>query len=85
MNEEAKSLLYFVVAEDLMSKAFGVVFDDSDAESALLAIDSRDLEYICIKNRSDGEIHWMITREKLLKLYQNELFLSEELKDLKIS
>jgi CIC family chloride channel protein len=75
-DEEMSSVVDFLIAGDLMKKRFPVIGENENSDSALKMMETFDLEYLPVIN-SEKEFKGIVTKQKILRVYQNELFKAE--------
>lgn len=80
-NEEMSSVVDFLIAGDLMKKRFPVISEEENCDSALKMMETFDLEYLPVYDLNK-EFKGIVTKQKILRVYQNELFKTEKEMDL---
>jgi CIC family chloride channel protein len=80
-DEETASVVDFLIAGDLMKKRFPKINEEDNGDNAIKMMETFDLEYLPVYN-SEDEFKGIVTKQKILRLYQNELFLAEKNMDL---
>ena len=85
LDEETRNILYFLVAGDLMESKVRTISSDVNAEEAILIMEKYDLEFLPVTNKSTGKYIGIVSREIILKKYQNELFIQQSENDLALT
>jgi len=80
-DEETMAVMEFLIAGDLMKKRFTKISDLENADNALKMMETFDLEFLPVYNTDDKFIG-VVSKQKILRVYQNELFLAEKNLDL---
>jgi CIC family chloride channel protein len=80
-DEEMSSVVDFLIAGDLMKKRFPIISEDANSDDALKMMETFDLEYLPVYD-SENEFKGIITKQKILSIYQNELFKAEKERDM---
>ena len=76
-DEETTAVMEFLIAGDLMKKRFTKISDLENADNALKMMETFDLEFLPVYNTDDKFIG-VVSKQKILRVYQNELFLAEK-------
>jgi predicted transcriptional regulator len=82
LDEETRGILDFLVAGDLMTKNLTTVVNNKNSESALELMEKEDLDYLTVLDGETGKYLGIVSKETILKKYQNELFLQQSEHDL---
>ncbi len=82
LDEETRSILDFLVAGDLMTKELITVTNERNSEDALNLMEKEDLDYLPILDKVSGDYLGIVSKENILKKYQNELFIQQSEQDL---
>ncbi len=82
LDEETRGILDFLVAGDLMTKDFVSIAQDKTSEEALNLLESEDLDFLPVIDKKNGDYTGIVTKENILKRYQNELFIQQSEHDL---
>ena len=82
LDEETRGILDFLVAGDLMSAEMVTITDNKNSEEALNLLEKEDLDYIPITEKNTGKYLGIVSKETILKKYQNELFIQQSEHDL---
>lgn len=82
LDEETRSILNFLVAGDLMVKGIATVSADKNCEEALSIMEKEDKDYLPVLTDNNETYEGIISKENILKKYQNELFISQSQNDL---
>ncbi len=82
LDEETRGILDFLVAGDLMTKDFVSISEDKKSEEALKLLESEDLDYLPVIHKKSGDYAGIVSKENILKRYQNELFIQQSEHDL---
>jgi CIC family chloride channel protein len=77
LDEETRHILQFLVAGDLMTRSIPTIGSDKNCEEALSLMEKEDLEYIPVVNKLTNKYMGIVTKESILKKYQNELFIMQ--------
>ncbi len=80
-DEETMAVVEFLIAGDLMKKRFTKISDLENADNAIKMMETFDLEYLPVYD-SENEFKGIVSKQKILRVYQNELFLAEKNMDL---
>ncbi|MBK7867423.1 MAG: chloride channel protein [Ignavibacteriales bacterium] len=76
-DEEMSSVVDFLIAGDLMKKRFPVISEDENSDAALKMMETFDLEYLPVYDL-EKDFKGIVTKQKILRVYQNELFKTEK-------
>jgi len=82
LDDETRNILYFLVAGDLMVRNIKSVTNDKNSEDALSILEKTDLEFLPVLDKSSGKYLGIVSKENILKKYQNELFIQQSEHDL---
>ncbi len=82
LDEETRNILDFLVAGDLMTKEVVPVYAEKNGEETLNLMEKEDLDYLPVINKNSGKFLGIISKESILKRYQNELFIQQSEHDL---
>lgn len=85
LHEETKSILPFLVAGDLVVKGYPDLNIDDNGEHALKIMEINDIEFLPVFDL-DGARRFkgIVTKQKILNTYQNELLITETQSDLSL-
>jgi CIC family chloride channel protein len=85
LDEEARSILPFLVAEDLLVPDVPEAPPGSNAEDALTQMEERDVEFLSVF-AGDGSRRFLgvVAKQRALNVYQSELLLEENQSDLSL-
>ncbi len=84
LDEETRGILDFLVAGDLMTKELISVANDKNSEEALNLMEKEDLDFLPVVEKVSGDYLGIVSKENILKKYQNELFIQQSEQDLAI-
>lgn len=82
LDEETRNILYFLVAGDLMVRNLQTITSDKNSEEALKILEKIDLEFLPVLDKSTGKFMGIVSRQNILRKYQNELFIQQSEHDL---
>lgn len=82
LDEETRGILDFLVAGDLMTKGVVSISNDSNSELALNLLEKEDLDYAPVVDEKNGNYVGIVSKQNILKKYQNELFVQQSEHDL---
>ncbi len=85
LDEETRNILDFLVAGDLMSSELVTISESKNSEDALKLMEKEDLDYLPVIDKNTGNYLGIISKENILKKYQNELFIQQSEHDLALS
>jgi len=77
LDDETRHILNFLVAGDLMTRTIPAVTSDKNSEEALLLMEKEDLDYLPVLDKDTRKYMGIVTKENILKKYQNELFIMQ--------
>ncbi len=80
-DKESESVIDFLIAGDLMKKRFPKINEDDNADSALKLMETVDMEFLPVYD-SEGIFKGIVSKPKVLRVYHNELFLTEKNMDM---
>lgn len=84
LDDETRNILQFLVAGDLMTRSVPTITKDKNCEEAMLLMEKEDLDFIPVVNSEDKKYIGIVTKENILKKYQNELFIMQNENELTI-
>lgn len=84
LDDETRSILNFLVAGDLMTRAIPTITADKNSEDALMLMEKEDLDYIPVLDEESQKYIGIVTKENILKKYQNELFIMQNENELSL-
>ncbi len=84
LDRDTAAIKEFLVAGDFFTKDVIRVFDIADCEEALRKMENYYLDYLPVYSAESRQYTGIITRNKILRNYQNELYLRENSADLSI-
>jgi chloride channel protein, CIC family len=84
LDDETRSILHFLVAGDVMTRELITISNDKNGEDALNLMEKEDLDYLPVVHHSSGEFLGIVSKENILKKYQNALFIQQSEQDLAI-
>ncbi len=82
LDDETRSIVDFLVAGDLMTKELITVTNEKNSETALDLMEKEDLDYLPVIDKTTGDYLGIVSKETILKKYQNELFIQQSEQDL---
>ncbi len=82
LDEETRNILNFLVAGDLMVKGIATISEDKNCEEALTIMENEDKDYLPVLTDNNGIYKGIISKENILKKYQNEMFIRQSESDL---
>ncbi len=85
LDEETRGILDFLVAGDLMTRELHSITNDRNSEYALELMEKEDIEYLPVLDKNTGKYIGIVSKENILKKYQNELFLQQSENDLALN
>lgn len=80
-DKESESVVDFLIAGDLMKKRFPKINEEDNADNALKIMETVDMEFLPVYDH-DGNFKGIVSKPKILRVYQNELFLAEKNMDM---
>ncbi|KAB2909574.1 MAG: chloride channel protein [Ignavibacteriaceae bacterium] len=80
-DKETASIADFLIAGDLMKRRFAKINEDEDADTALKIMETIDMEYLPVYDYDDV-FKGIVSKQKILRVYHNELFLAERDQDM---
>lgn len=84
LDDETRHILQFLVAGDLMTGNIPSITSDKNCDDALSLMENEDLDYIPVMDKLSNKYIGIVTREAILKKYQNELFLIQNENELAV-
>lgn len=84
LDKDTAAIKEFLIASDFYTKEVIRIFDIADCEEALRKMENYYLDYLPVYSAEGREYIGIITRNKILRNYQNELYLRENSSDLAI-
>lgn len=84
LDEESKSILPYLVANDLLLSKVPQIETSSNAEEALSILEYNEIDFLPIFDKEQKTFVGVVTKDKILRIYQNELFLKENESDLSL-
>ncbi len=85
LDDETRNILPFLVAGDLMVKNLVSISPDRNGEDTLNLMEKEDLDFLPVMEKKTGKYLGIVTKENILKKYQNELFIQQSEHDLALS
>ena len=82
LDEETRNILHFLVAGDLMVRNLPTITSDKNSEEALKVLEKIDIEFLPVLDKDSNKFLGIVSREKILRKYQNELFIQQSEQDL---
>ena len=77
LDDETRHILNFLVAGDLMTRTIPTISSDKNSEEALMLMEKEDLDYLPVLEKDTKKYIGIVTKENILRKYQNELFLMQ--------
>ncbi len=84
LDEETRHILNFLVAGDLMTRTIPTISANKNSEDALMLMEKEDLDFLPVLDQETKKYIGIVTKENILKKYQNELFLMQNQNELSL-
>ncbi|MBE2279805.1 MAG: chloride channel protein [Ignavibacteriaceae bacterium] len=84
LDEDTNSAVKFLIAGDLLIPKFKSVFSNQNAEDVMKILEENDLEFVPVLEENTKKLEGIISYTKIIRTYQNELFIRENEHDMMI-